>query len=222
MKEHGAYTEEEAASYEADRAVEPLWHIENAYIRDLVMRRCDVSILDVPIGTGRFLEFYGDRKVSGVDLSQSMLDMAQERAAYLGIRDITLMKGSVVQLPFSDGEFDLVVCWRLLHLLPPESLAPALISMARVCRGTLCVQVYERATFLRRVVAKTVRWVRRIGLIAARKRKLTPWSHIYAYSHTRQDVESAAQAAGLGLPTICDNLGSYEGTNVIVLQWIRE
>lgn len=221
MKEHGAYSAEEAASYESAREVEPLWRVENAYVSNLVSRLQGMSILDVPVGTGRFLEFYGGRHVIGVDLSESMLDKARERASALGMPHTTLVQGSVTQLPFGDAEFDLVLCWRLLHLLPPESLAPALAEMARVCRGTLCIQIYERAILQQRMLAKAKRWVRRIGLIATQRRRLTPWSHIRAYNHSRQEIDRAARAAGLGLPTTRDPLGSYEGTNLFALQWIR-
>lgn len=222
MKEHGAYSATEAASYEVDREIEPLWHIENEYVRNLVTQVHGLSILDVPVGTGRFLKFYGDQKVTGIDLSEAMLLKAHERARALGMHEITLLNSSVTELPFADNEFDHVICWRLLHLLPPESLAPALASMARVCRGTLCVQIYERASFSQRTLAKVSRWIRRIGIIAAGKRHLTPWSHIHVYSYSREDIDLAAKVAGIGPPVRRDHLGRYEGTNVIALQWIRQ
>lgn len=220
MKEHGAYSANEADSYESDREVEPLWHIENAYIRDLVLRFKNASILDVPVGTGRFLEFYGDNKVSGVDLSESMLAKAEERAKARRMDQVSLLRGSVTELPFSDAAFDLVICWRLLHLLPPNMLGPALAEMARVCRSTLCVQAYERAALPQRMLAKSSRWLRRVRKINSENRQLTPWSHIQTFSHSGDEIESAARSVGLPPPTLRDHLAPYEGTNVVVLQWV--
>lgn len=219
MKEHGAYSASEAASYDSDREIEPLWHAENAYVRDLVARLGSASILDVPVGTGRFFGYYANRRLAGIDISESMLDKARERACALGMQNAILQLGSVTALPFADREFDLVLCWRLLHLLPPETLAPALAEMARTCSGVLCVQVYERAAFPQRMLAKASRWIRRAGLIASGRRRLTPWSHIHAYSYSRAEFEHAAINAGLGVPSTRDHIGSYEGTNVIALLW---
>ncbi len=219
MKQHGAYTSEEARTYDRDRAAEPLWHAENAYVESLVHRLAPRAVLDVPVGTGRFLHLFGGARVEGLDLSEAMLTEASARVIELGLSDVTLRQGSVTALPFAQHAFDLVVCWRLLHLLPQDVLPAALAELARVCRGHLCVQVYERASFGQRTLARTVRWVRRFRLLFARRTQLTPWSHITAYSHTRADIEGAAIAAGLGPPEQRDDLGGYEGTRVLALSW---
>jgi ubiquinone/menaquinone biosynthesis C-methylase UbiE len=221
MKAHGAYTPDDARTYDADRAVEPLWHAENAYVADLVQRLRARTVLDVPVGTGRFLPFYAGARVTGVDLSDAMLAESAARIAADGLRDIALQQGSVTEMPFADRAFELVVCWRLLHLLPPPVLRAAFAEMARVCGGTLCVQVYERAPQLQRTTAWAIRWLRRLGLPFAGKKQLTPWSHITAYTHARQDIEAAAAAAGLGAPTRRDDLGGYEGTRVVAVEWTR-
>jgi ubiquinone/menaquinone biosynthesis C-methylase UbiE len=221
MKEHGAYTPDDARTYDRDREVEPLWHAENAYVADLVKQLGASTVLDVPVGTGRFLPFYAGAQVTGVDLSDAMLSIATARVAADGLRHITLQQGSVTDLPFADRAFQLVVCWRLLHLLPPLVLRAALAEMARVCNGTLCVQVYERAPQLERTTAWAKRWMRRFGLPFAGKSQLTPWSHITAYAHSRADIEAAAAASGLGSPLRRDDLGGYEGTRVVAITWAR-
>src|SRR5690606_23137039 len=128
------------------------------------------SILDVPIGTGRFLEYYGTSNVAGLDLSKAMLAEASSRAQALHLPDIDLREGNVTDLPFGDATFDLVVCWRLLHLLPPNMLNLALSEMTRVCCGVLCVQAYERAAWPQRSAARAKRWLRRLGLIGTPRR----------------------------------------------------
>lgn len=220
MKDHGAYSSSEAATYEADREVEPLWHVENAFVRALLGRSDVRSVLDAPVGTGRFLDLYEGKAVTGLDLSTAMLDEARKRVMGLELSNVALRQGSVISLPFGDKQFDFVISWRLFHLLPPETIAPALAELARVCQGTLCIQTYERAPFSVRWVAKAKRWARRLTLIFAGKRQLTPWSHIRAYTHSSEAIEQAAHGAGLGAPTARSLLGDYEGTRVMALVWV--
>ena len=221
MKEHGAYSSSEATTYDADREVELLWHVENAFVRTLAASHSDIaSVLDAPVGTGRFLNLYGDKAVTGIDLSKAMLEEAGKRIVSLGLSQVTLQQGSVTELPFADSTIDLVVSWRLFHLLPPDVMAIALAELARVCRGTLCIQTYERASFPVRLAAKATRWARRMALAFSGKRRLTPWSHIRSYTYSREDIERAARSAGVGHPTSRTHLGDYEGTRVMALIWI--
>lgn len=220
MKAHGAYTSSEAATYDADRAIESLWHIENAFVGSLVSTMPNThSVLDVPVGTGRFLDLYKGRTITGIDLSADMLKEAERRTASLDLLNVDLQQGSITVLPFADKQFDLVVSWRIFHLLPPDALAPALSELSRVCRGTLCIQTYERAPLPERLFAKARRWQRRILLIFRGKQQLTPWSHINAYAHSREEIEQAAFEAGLDAPVTRSLLGNYEGTRVMALVW---
>lgn len=221
MKDNGAYTQNDARTYDRDRDVEPLWHAENAYVSELVHGVGARTVLDVPVGTGRFLAFYAGARVTGVDLSDAMLLEAAARVTAEGLRNVTLTQGNVTQLPFANSAFELVMCWRLLHLLPPSVLHAAFNEMARVCGGTLCVQVYERAPQMQRTTAWAFRWMRRLALPFIGKKQLTPWSHIRAYAHSREAIEAAARAAGLGAPKRRDDLGGYEGTRVVALAWTR-
>ena len=221
MTSHGAYTAGEARSYDSDREVEPLWHAENAYVAGLFDGRRFDSILDAPVGTGRFFDLYTSRRVVGIDLSDAMLHEAAGKAAAMSLADVTLLNASVTSLPFADSEFDLVLCWRLMHLLPPETLVPAFAELRRVCAGTLCVQVYVKAGLPHRALAWAGRWMRRFALLFSRGRRLTPWSHITAYAHSRDTFRDAADAAGLGAPTRVDDLGAYEGTRVVAMIWTR-
>lgn len=220
MKAHGAYTSSEAATYDADRAIEPLWHIENGFVGTLVSTMSDAhSVLDVPVGTGRFLDLYQGKTITGIDLSAAMLEEAGRRTEKLGLPQVNLQQGSITALPFADNQFDLVVSWRMFHLLPPNALAPALSELSRVCCGTLCIQTYERASLPARLLAKARRWQRRTLLIFRGKQQLTPWSHIKAYAHSREAIEQAAFEAGITVPVTRSLLGNYEGTHVMALVW---
>jgi ubiquinone/menaquinone biosynthesis C-methylase UbiE len=67
------------------------------------------EVLEVGIGTGKNIPFYPDGvKVTGVDLTQGMLERARNRAAILK-RDVTLLLGDAQSLEFSDAAFDTVI-----------------------------------------------------------------------------------------------------------------
>ncbi len=219
MKVHGGYSADEAESYDAVRRGEPLWDIEAHYIASLTEQLRPAAVLDIPIGTARFLEYFSDCEVVGVDLSKPMLEFAERRASALQFSELTLLEGTVTSIPLESKSFDLVVCWRLLHLLPPEDLPKALAEMARVCRGTLSIQAYVTSNWPRMAIAKTGRWIRRVLVFLRGGGPLTPWSHIPTFAHTRESLEEATKVAGLAQPDAVDHLGSYDGKDVIVLRW---
>lgn len=218
MRVHGAYSESEAESYDLDRAGEQLWLLENRYVANLLRRHPQARVLDAPVGTGRFLTYYSGRTVLGVDLSDAMLAVARDRARQVPDISLTLANASIDRLPTEDRAWDLVICWRLLHLLAPEELEPCFAELARVTKGLVCVQCYVPARLDRRALAWLWRWARRLVLLFHGKRQLTPWSHIRTYTHSAEAVKAAAAAAGLQL--VCeDMIAPYEGTQSIAITW---
>ncbi len=94
--------------------------------------RAQGDVLDVAVGTGLNLPFYSpDVRVTGIDLSPAMLDVARQRAADLG-RDVGLREGDAHHLPFDDAAFDTVVCTFSLCTIPDPR--QALTEMRRVLR----------------------------------------------------------------------------------------
>ncbi len=90
------------------------------------------QVLEVAIGTGLNLPFYpGDVAVTGLDLSERMLDLARLRSRELG-RDVTLRQGTAHALPFDDTSFDTVVCTLGLCAIPDHEAAVG--EMVRVLR----------------------------------------------------------------------------------------
>lgn len=215
MNEYGAYSPSDAKNYEQAREAEREWHIENAWIRQLVQQRQPREVLDVPIGTGRFIPYYGASSVVGVDLSVPMLQEASTKADR---KSLHLVCGNVASLPFSDARFDLVVCWRLLHLLTPAQLAPSLREMRRVCGGVLCVQVYEQGSWIYRYASILKRILKRSFSSISGRTAARAWRHINVYSHTRRSLEDAFSSAGLEEPAT-HYLSRYDGTRIAVLVW---
>jgi ubiquinone/menaquinone biosynthesis C-methylase UbiE len=90
------------------------------------------QVLEVAVGTGLNLDAYPDGvKVTGIDLSDAMLDLARARAAQLG-STVTLLQGDAQSLPFDDASFDTAVCTFGLCAIPDSGAAIG--EMQRVLR----------------------------------------------------------------------------------------
>ncbi|MEE2780023.1 MAG: methyltransferase domain-containing protein [Myxococcota bacterium] len=85
------------------------------------------DVLEVGCGTGLILERIAPmaRTATGVDLSPGMLERARERG-------LEVHEGNATELPFEDGSFDTVVCFKVIAHV--EAVEKALREMARVVR----------------------------------------------------------------------------------------
>ncbi|MFO0493104.1 MAG: PDDEXK nuclease domain-containing protein, partial [bacterium] len=102
--------------------------------------RCQpASVLDVGCSLGWTLEFFGSKgaRAVGVDVSQ----IAVNRCRKLG-RDARVASAS--QLPFQDGEFELVISTDCLEHLTPTDALLAVREMARVSRKGIAIKVNPR------------------------------------------------------------------------------
>lgn len=207
-----------ARSYEQDRKFEAHWQDEQAFMASHCAKARLGHLLDLPVGTGRFFEYYaGAESVLGVDISQHMLAVACEKATALRLPELQLAEGNALSLDCADAQFDTVVCFRLVHLMPPELVPGLLTELARVARGRLLMQIYaapERSIGggLQRAAGRLRR------LLETRSAENTkPWSHIQSYTHTRGFLIGAAERAGWRLVK-CHELGMYQGSSVDVLE----
>lgn len=90
-------------------------------------------ILEVGVGTGINLSLYPrDCAVTGIDLSDSMLEKAYERVAEKAMRNVRLFQMDATSLTFPDDSFDIVYAPYLISVVP-DPVAVAL-EMRRVCR----------------------------------------------------------------------------------------
>lgn len=138
------YYGDTAQLYEAERARKGHWRREQAAVEGFLARLPQgLSVLDVPVGTGRFVEFYRarDHRVTGFDASRDMLAIARRRADEAGL-SAEFTAGDATRLPYGDGAFDLVVSTRFLrHILPYALARQSLAEMARVCRGHAIIEL---------------------------------------------------------------------------------
>ena len=114
--------------------------------REWVCSRASGEVLEVAVGTGRNLPFYGEEvRLTGIDLSRAMLEIARKKADELRM-DADLREGDAQELPFPDASFDAVVCTLGLCNIPDDRRAVA--EMKRVLRpgGRLLLLDHVRAS----------------------------------------------------------------------------
>lgn len=106
------------------------------------------DVLEIGIGTGLNLPYYRDGvRLTGVEFSPTMLELARERAKELG-RDPDLRLGDAQALEFPDESFDTVVCTLALCTIPDDRRAVA--ETMRVLRpgGRLLLLEHVRSPLL--------------------------------------------------------------------------
>ncbi|HYM01429.1 MAG TPA: metalloregulator ArsR/SmtB family transcription factor [Stellaceae bacterium] len=92
------------------------------------------DLLDIGTGTGRMLEVFGPgvKHAVGVDLSREMLAVARANLERANLRNCSIRRADMYQLPLAGASFDAVVIHQVLHYA--ERPAQAIAEAARVLR----------------------------------------------------------------------------------------
>ena len=115
--------------------------------REWITARAHGRVLEVAVGTGRNLPFYGDGvTLTGIELSTGMLAIARTRAAGLGLK-ADLREGDAEHLPFADATYDTVVCALSLCTIPDPAAAIAEMRRVLVPGGLLLLLDHIRSTW---------------------------------------------------------------------------
>lgn len=125
------YTGRKALEYDAKREGTGKWLWEQATVEELLPARAR-SVIDVPVGTGRFFALYASRgmSVTGVDLSNDMLVEARKKDP-----SVRLVQGDLLNL--KPAEFDVAVCVRLLNWMPPLPMRTAIDRLLALATHTI-------------------------------------------------------------------------------------
>ena len=115
-------------------------HIER-FVR-MIDPAADARVLEVATGPGYIAMALARvaREAVGVDLTEAPLQIAERNKSERGLTNVSFRVADAENLPFADGEFDVVVCrFAVHHFENPRSV---LGEMARVCRtgGTVAVE----------------------------------------------------------------------------------
>jgi ubiquinone/menaquinone biosynthesis C-methylase UbiE len=92
------------------------------------------ELLDIGTGTGRMLEILAPRAehAVGIDTSREMLSIARVNLERAGMRNCSIRRGDMYQLPLQGASFDTVVIHQVLHYA--DRPAEAIQEAARVLR----------------------------------------------------------------------------------------
>jgi phosphatidylethanolamine/phosphatidyl-N-methylethanolamine N-methyltransferase len=111
----------------------PTLHPGRLVARDRMSIRPGDQVLEVGVGTGINTSLYPRNcKVTGIDLSASMLDKARERVAREGLRNVRLIEMDAASLTFADDSFDIVYAPYLVSVVPDP--VQVVREMRRVCK----------------------------------------------------------------------------------------
>ena len=97
-------------------------------------------VLEVGVGTGINLSLYPrDCVVTGIDLSDSMLEKARERVDAKELDHVRLLEMDAADLKFGDNTFDIVYAPYVISVVPDP--VAVVREMRRVCRPGGCIIV---------------------------------------------------------------------------------
>jgi len=115
-----------------DRIFEPM----NSGLRKIGLKmypiKAGMNVLDIGCGTGAHLKLYQDEKcnVFGIDLSESMLEVAKKK---LG-NDADLKLCDATKTPFEDNTFNLILSSTVLHEMSQQVRVDVLTEAKRILK----------------------------------------------------------------------------------------
>ena len=126
-----------ARGYEEKRVPQEKWKAEERVLTNMVSKLpLGLNVLDVPVGTGRFLPFYSMRQftVTGLDISDDMLKEAELKGPF---ENTELSYGDIFNLKCPDRFFDLSISIRIMNLIGAEDLPSVFSELCRVTKSDI-------------------------------------------------------------------------------------
>lgn len=177
----GHYYGENASTYDKIRHKQKRWSKEHKIIERILkekkLEKKDFSVIDVPVGTGRFFSLYQELDIEalGIDVSSDMLDIAASQRKRMDY-DISLKFGDARFLPVPDAAYDVMICLRFINFIEEKDIFTVVREQVRVTREEIIVSTWVRPDvptsapgrfllYIRLSMARILELLRAIGLI---------------------------------------------------------
>lgn len=123
--------------------IDPAFAIRARYIADALQKFKPQRVLDVGCGRGFYVKlastFASIDHIEGVDINSDYVAQAKKNVG--GDKRISIQKGSIYKLPFTDNYFDLIICSEVLEHLDDEKTALSELYRVLTKGGKLIVTV---------------------------------------------------------------------------------
>jgi ubiquinone/menaquinone biosynthesis C-methylase UbiE len=133
-----------ASGYDERRRSHPTWRWEDDHVRRFVASLPGrIEVLDVPVGTGRYVPIFLEAgwSVHGCDISADMLTAAEQQLGDDFAR-CHMITAPAEAMPLDDASIDVIVSGRFIQWLPDlEAVDRVIAELARVGRGELFLQL---------------------------------------------------------------------------------
>lgn len=135
------YAGNTALIYDEKRSKRKKWRKEIEAATKIALQLEPAStILDIPIGTGRFLMPLKEssHKVYGIDITWDMISQAREKCAN---NPVDLILGDAMTIPLKNQSVDYVLCIRLVNWVMKETFIRLLHEFRRVARNGIIIGI---------------------------------------------------------------------------------
>ncbi|MFZ5861771.1 MAG: class I SAM-dependent methyltransferase [Nitrospirota bacterium] len=124
-----------------------VFHVSRCHAVDLLGLKPGARVLEVGVGTGLSLPLYPvGCRVTGIDVSEKMLEKSREKIARRGLRDARVLRMDASHTAFADNAFDAVLAAYVMSVVPDPQAT--LREIERVCKpgGTIVILNHFHAT----------------------------------------------------------------------------
>lgn len=143
------YRGRKAETYESVRTKQKRWKIENDVVWDMLRELQPNRVLDVPVGTGRFIQMYDKLRVQkaiGVDISDEMLEYARVKAERCRHVRVAFLCDDVRAAKIKP--VDVAVCVRFLDLIDERAMRVVLKRLMQIAQQAIICTIRLGDTYI--------------------------------------------------------------------------
>ena len=175
------YVGEEAKKYDQIRKSQQAWKKEEEILNDLLKKISKFEgikgILDIPVGTGRFLQLYENfaEFVIGIDASNDMLYEARKKSNSLTIETF-FYQGDITNIKVNK-KIDIAICIRLLNFFNETLIREVLRELSQVTNNFLIIGIKTKKNNFNYYFNNTINGVKKIPIFIKKVFEMLLFDH---------------------------------------------